>query len=123
MSKMHINRKNWLKKKIRTKKSLGVLGNLYRLIVFKSNKHIYGQLVDDNNNVTILSSSSIDNNINKKNIKSISKVDVSKEVGYSLAEKIEGKKINKIIFDRNGYRFHGRVKAMVDAIKEKGINI
>ena len=65
MSKMNINRKNWLKKKIRTKKSLGVLGNFYRLIVFKSNKHIYGQLVDDNNNVTILSSSSIDNNINK----------------------------------------------------------
>ena len=123
MSKMNIKRKNWLKKKTRTKKSLGVLGSFYRLVVFKSNKHIYGQLVDDNKHVTLLSSSSNDSTINKKNIKTKSKVEISKDVGSLLAEKIKDKKIKKIIFDRNGYRFHGRVKAMAEAIREKGINI
>ena len=120
---MNIKRKNWLKKKTRTKKSLGVLGSFYRLVVFKSNKHIYGQLVDDNKNVTLLSSSSNDSTINKKNIKIKNKVEISKDVGLLLAEKIKDKKIKKIIFDRNGYRFHGRVKAMAEAIREKGINI
>ena len=56
MSKTSIKRKNWVKKKSRTKKSLGVLGVYHRLIVFKSNKHIYCQLVDDNTNITVLSS-------------------------------------------------------------------
>ena len=120
---MSIKRKSWLKKKARTKKSLGVLGNYYRLIVFKSNKHIYGQLVDDNKNVTLLSSSSHDNSINKKDLKEKNKTEISKNVGYMLAEKIKDKKIKKIFFDRIGYRFHGRIKAMAEAIKEKGINI
>ncbi len=123
MSRMSIKRKSWLKKKARTKKSLGVLGNYYRLVVFKSNKHIYGQLVDDNKNVTLLSSSSHDNSLNKKDLKENNKTEISKIVGYMLADKIKDKKIKKIIFDRNGYRFHGRIKAMAEAIKEKGINI
>ena len=50
-------------------------------------------------------------------------MDKSTEVGYVLAEKIKGKKIKKVVFDRNGYQFHGRVKALVDALKEKGISI
>ena len=53
----------------------------------------------------------------------LSKTEISKIVGYMLADKIKDKKIKKIIFDRNGYRFHGRIKAMAEAIKEKGINI
>ena len=123
MSKMNLNRKNWLKKKTRTKKSLGVLGKYFRLVIFKSNRHIYGQLIDDNKNETLLSCSTKDK-IVAKNVKdSNTKVQNSKEIGYVLAEKIKDKKIKKIIFDRNGYRFHGRVKAVADGIKEKGISI
>ena len=118
-----MKRKNWIKKKSRTKKSLGVLGKYLRLVVFKSNKHIYGQLFDDNKNITVLSSSSNDNNFNKKEFLSKNKVDVSKEVGFLLGDKIKDKKIKKVIFDRNGYRFHGRVKALVDSVKAKGIEI
>ena len=102
MSKIHLKRKNWLKKKFRTKKSLGVLGQLPRLVVFKSNKHFYSQLVDDNNNKTILSASSKDRDFKIDNCKN---------------------KIDKIIFDRNGYLYHGRVKAAAEAIREKGIKI
>ena len=123
MAKTNIKRKNWLKKKARTKKSLGVLGDFPRLVIFKSNKHIYGQLIDDTTNLIVLSSSSKDNSIDKKVLKSKNKTEISTEVGYSLAVKIRDQKIKKIIFDRNGYRFHGRVKAIADAIKEKGINI
>ena len=123
MTKTNIKRKSWIKKKYRTKKSLGVLGLYPRLVVFKSNRHIYGQLIDDNSNTTILSVSSIDNVFNKKDKSSKSKLDVSKDVGDSLGNKIKEKKIKKIVFDRNGYRFHGRVKALAEAVREKGINI
>ena len=121
---MSINdkRKKYLKKKLRTKKSLGNLGKYPRLVVFKSNRHIYGQLLDDNKNLTLFSSSSMDNDLRKK-LKSKSKMDKSMEVGYPLAEKIKSNKIKKVVFDRNGYQFHGRVKALVEALKEKGISI
>ena len=115
-------RKKYLKKKLRSKKSLGNLGKYPRLVVFKSNKHIYGQLLDDNKNTTIFSSSSMDNDLRKK-LQSKNKMDKSIEVGYSLADKIKSNKIKKVVFDRNGYQFHGRVKALVDALKEKGVSV
>tara|TARA_Y100000590_G_scaffold455000_1_gene602827 strand:- start:285 stop:656 length:372 start_codon:yes stop_codon:yes gene_type:complete len=123
MSKTNIKRTNWLKKKVRTKKSLGDLGKYPRLIVFRSNKHIYGQLVDDNNNTTILSSSSKDKKLISAIKKNKNKIDQSKIVGSDLAEKIKKNKFDKIIYDRNGYRFHGRVKVIADTIKESGIKI
>ena len=122
MAKTSIKRRSWLKKRVRTKLSLGILGKYPRLVIFKSNKHIYGQLVDDNKHTTLLSSSTTDKDL-VKDLDSIStKVEESKIVGYSLAKKIKSKKIDKIIYDRNGYRYHGRVKALAEAIREKGIN-
>ena len=122
MAKTSIKRRSWLKKRVRTKLSLGILGKYPRLVIFKSNKHIYGQLVDDNKHTTLLSSSTTDKDL-VKDLDSIStKVEKSKIVGYSLAKKIKSKKIDKIIYDRNGYRYHGRVKALAEAIREKGIN-
>ena len=123
MSKTNIKRTNWLKKKVRTKKSLGNLGKYPRLIIFRSNKHIYGQLVDDSSNTTILSSSSKDKKLISMIKKNKNKIDQSKVVGSDLAEKIKKNKIDKIIYDRNGYRFHGRVKVIADTIKENGIKI
>ena len=123
MSKTNIKRTNWLKKKARTRKSLGNLGKYPRLIIFRSNKHIYGQLVDDNSNTTILSSSSKDKNIVSAIKKNKNKIEQSKVVGSDLAEKIKKNKIDKIIYDRNGYRFHGRVKVIADTIKENGVKI
>ena len=66
MAKMNLKRKNWLKKKTRTKKSLGVLGEYFRLVIFKSNRHIYGQLIDDSKNQTLLSCSTKDKIVAKK---------------------------------------------------------
>ncbi len=123
MSKMNIKKSNWIKKRVRTKKALGVLGKYPRLIVFKSNKHFYSQLLDDNNSATICSSSSNDKNMAKVIKKGLSKTEVSKEIGYDIAKKISDNKVKEVVFDRNGYQFHGRVKAFVDAVKEKGIKI
>ena len=122
MAKTNIKRKAWLKKRVRTKLSLGHLGKYPRLVVFKSNKHIYGQLVDDNTQKTLLSSSTKDKDLIKDLGAVSTKVEKSKIVGYSLAKKIKTQKIDKIVYDRNGYRYHGRVQAIADAIREKGIN-
>ena len=122
MAKTSIKRKAWLKKRARTKLSLGISGKYPRLVVFKSNKHIYGQLIDDNTQKTLLSSSTNDKDLAKDLSPISTKIEKSKIVGYSLAKKIKNKKIDKIIYDRNGYRYHGRVKALAEAIREKGIN-
>ena len=120
MSRMNVRKLNWLKKRVRTKHGLGALGKYPRLVVFKSNKHIYAQLVDDLASKTLLSSSTKDKDFDKK---SISKTEQSKEVGNILADKIKKNKIKIIVFDRNGYRYHGRVKALADSIREQGIKI
>ena len=121
MARTNIKRKNWLKKRVRTKLSLGRLGIYPRLVVFRSNKHIYGQLVDDMSSTTILSASTKSKSLSK-DLKSTSKTEQSKLVGYEIASQIKKNKIDKIIYDRNGYKYHGRVKALADAIREKGIN-
>tara|TARA_B110000263_G_C14848604_1_gene303082 strand:- start:3 stop:374 length:372 start_codon:yes stop_codon:yes gene_type:complete len=122
MAKTNIKRKNWLRKKTRTRNSLGTLGRYPRLVVFRSNKHIYGQLVDDNKRCTLLSCSTIDKDLSKDLKATKSKLEQSKVVGSALANKIKTNKIKKIVYDRNGYKYHGRVKAVADAIREKGVN-
>ena len=122
MAKTSIKRKAWLRKRVRTKLSLGNLGRYPRLVVFKSNRHIYAQLIDDNKQKTLLSSSTNDKDLTKDLASVSTKTEKSKIVGYSLAKKIKSQKIDKIIYDRNGYRYHGRVKALADAMREKGIN-
>ena len=121
MARTSIKLKNWLKKRIRTKKSLGTLGKYPRLVINKSNKHIYTQLVDDIKSITLLSSSSIEKDLISKD-KNKSKTDMSILVGNNIADKISSKRIKKIIFDRNGYKYHGRVKALAEAMRKKGIN-
>ena len=121
MARTSIKLRNWLKKRIRTKKSLGTLGKYPRLVINKSNKHIYTQLVDDIKSITLLSASSIEKDLISKD-KSKSKTDMSVLVGNNIADKISSKKIKKIIFDRNGYKYHGRVKAFAEAMRKKGIN-
>ena len=122
MARTNVKRKKWLRKRVRTKLSLGRLGSYPRLVIFRSNKHIYGQLIDDNKSHTLLSSSTKDENLGDK-LKNINgKIEKSKIVGYAIAEKIKKNKISKIVYDRNGYRYHGRVRALADAIREKGVN-
>ena len=115
----------WQKKRQRIKYRIMQknIGNYPRLVVYRSNTNIYAQLVDDEKNITVLSASSIDKNLKKSIDKAKNKIEKSKIVGESLAEKIKNAKIEKIIFDRNGYKYHGRVKALTEAIRSAEIII
>ena len=115
----------WQKKRQRIKYRIRQknISNHPRLVVYRSNTNIYAQLVDDEKNITVLSASSIDKNLKKSIDKAKNKIEKSKIVGESLAEKIKNAKIEKIIFDRNGYKYHGRVKALSEAIRSAEITI
>jgi len=92
-----------------------------RLVVFRSLKYIYGQLIDDDQNKVILSASNVGKKI-PKNIKDAkTKVDASKEVGKALGTLAVKSKIKEVIFDRNGYLYHGRIKALADGAREGGL--
>ena len=115
----------WQKKRQRIKYRIMQknIGNYPRLVVYRSNTNIYAQLVDDEKNITVLSASSIDKNLKKSIEKATNKTEKSKIVGESLAEKIKDANIERIIFDRNGYKYHGRVKVLAEAIRSAEIII
>ena len=87
-----------------------------RLCVFRSEKHIYAQLINDEKNKTIAAGSDLDF---KKN--SGSKIDKAKEVGKLIAKKAKDLKIEKVVFDRGGYKYHGRIKAVAEGAREGGL--
>jgi large subunit ribosomal protein L18 len=87
-----------------------------RLSVYRSNKEIYAQLVDDVNGVTLASVSSRD-----KEIKASSKAEAATAVGKSIAEKASKSGVETVAFDRNGYLYHGRVKVLAEAAREAGL--
>ena len=91
------------------------------MVVYRSNKHFECQIINDFENETIVSSSSRDKSLKKKIDKSKNKTGLSIVVGKNLAKLAKKKKISKVVFDRNGYPFHGRVKAFADAAREEGL--
>jgi len=117
--------KNWQNKRKRIKyRIMQKNRNDYpRLVVYRSNTNIYAQLVDDLKMTTLLSASSIDKDLKDPIKKAANKIEKSKIVGVAIAEKIQKAKINQIIIDRNGYKYHGRVKALTEAIRSADITI
>ena len=115
----------WQKKRQRIKYRIMQknIGSHPRLVVYRSNANIYAQLVDDEKGITVLSASSIDKSIKSLIDKATNKIEKSKIVGESLASKIKEAKIGRIVFDRNGYKYHGRVKALTEAIRSAEITI
>ena len=89
-----------------------------RLSVFRSNNHLYAQLIDDLNGNTIVSASSRDKDIKKG---SLTKTEISKSVGLSLGNKAVKAGLDKVGFDRGGYLYHGRVKSLADGAREAGL--
>ena len=92
-----------------------------RLVVFKSSKHIYAQLVDDMNQKTITGVSSLTNDVKAEVAKAGSKTEVAKIVGKKIATVGKDKKVENVVFDRNGYLYHGRIKAVAEAAREGGL--
>lgn len=92
-----------------------------RLVVYRSNRHFEGQIINDFESKTIISASSKDSSLKKAIASSKSKTEVSIIIGRTIAKKAIDSKIKKVVFDRNGYPFHGRVKAFADAAREEGL--
>jgi large subunit ribosomal protein L18 len=104
--------------KRRIRKNISGTADLPRLTVYRSNKQIYAQVIDDVRGVTIVSASSLKND----GAQSVAKIDQAKIVGKEVAEKAMAAGVEKrVVFDRNGYLYHGRVKSLADAAREGGL--
>jgi len=95
-------------------------GERKRLSVYRSSKHIYAQVIDDDQGVTLASASSIEETA-REGLKTGASVDAAKAVGKLIAERAKEKGIKDVVFDRGGYLYHGRVKALAEAAREGGL--
>jgi large subunit ribosomal protein L18 len=116
-----MNNKTSARQKIRyrIRKKVSGTTSTPRLSVFRSNTDIYAQLIDDNNGVTIAAASSKQKDINAQKAPKIEK---SKMVGEAIAKKAVELGVKKVVFDRSGYVYHGRVKAVADGAREGGLD-
>jgi len=106
--------------KQRIRKTISGTPERPRMTVFRSNKQIYVQLIDDLNGKTIVTASSRDKAIDNAKI---NKIEQAKEVGNLIAEKAKAASITEVVFDRNGYLYHGRIKSLAEAAREGGLKI
>jgi large subunit ribosomal protein L18 len=104
-----------IKIKFRIRKSVNGTAERPRLSVFRSNKQIYAQVINDLTGTTLVSASSL-------GLEKMAKIEQAQKVGTLLAEKAKAAGVEKVVFDRNGYLYHGRVKALADAARECGLN-
>lgn len=95
-------------------------GSQPRLSVFRSNKHIYAQVIDDKQGKTVASASSLEKDLREK-LKTGGDVAAAVEIGKLVAARAVAAGVTSVVFDRAGYRFHGRVKALADAARESGL--
>ena len=100
------------------KKLKRVSSERYRLSVYRQSKNISAQIIDDKNNKTLVSASSIEKDQNNK----IKKIDLSNKIAELLAKRAVEKKITKVYFDRGRYKYHGRIKGFADTLRKKGLS-
>ncbi len=105
------------KRKIRIRKKIRGTADKPRLVIFRSNKHLYAQIVDDQTATTLAAYSS-------HNLESSPRlsIETAKSVGENLAKRALDQNIKSVVFDRNGYHYHGRIKALADAARSGGLN-
>ena len=110
-----------LKNKIRIRKKISGTSERPRVAIFKSLKQVYAQLIDDSTGKTLVSVSSLSKDIATELKDAKGKVEKSKIVGKFLADKAKELKIENVVFDRSGYRYHGRVQAVAEGAREGGL--
>ncbi len=118
---MNTPRKLFEKRKARVRTALkNVTNGKPRLSVFRSGKHIYAQIIDDIKGTTVVSASTLDKEI-RDSLKKSSTVEAAGVIGKSIAERAVKNGVSEVVFDRGGYIFHGRVKALADAARAAGL--
>ncbi len=110
-----------LRRKTRVAYKVGLNSDRPRLYVFRSNKYIYAQIIDDVEGRTLVSASSLEPSI-RELAASETKTEQAKRIGKIISERAVASGIDKVVFDRNGFLYHGRVKAVSDGAREGGLN-
>ena len=108
------------RRKLRIRRKISGTPERPRLTVFRSLKHIYAQVIDDVAGKTLAHASTMAKDV-KPQTDEATKTDAAKLVGKAIAAQLKGKGVTKIVFDRNGYMYHGRIKALADAAREAGL--
>ena len=108
------------RKHLRVRKKISGTADCPRLCVYRSNSHIYAQIIDDTEGKTLVAASSLDKDVKSASANGGNK-EAAKLVGKSIGEKAVAKGIKTVCFDRGGYLFHGRVKELADAAREAGL--
>ena len=116
-----IKRKRRIRRKAAIRKRIFGNPEAPRLSVFKSNKHIYAQVIDDVTGTTIASASSLDKDV-KSSVNNCGNIESAKLVGKLIAERAQAKEVKEVVFDRGGYLYHGRVQALAEAAREAGLS-
>jgi len=106
----------------RVRKNIHGTPERLRLTIYRSLNHIYAQIIDDVAATTVVAASTLDKDIRAKISDGMSKVEESKLVGSMLADRAKAAKVTKVAFDRNGFLYHGRVKALAEAARESGLD-
>lgn len=109
------------RKKRNTRKILVRRNESPRLSVFRSDRHIYAQIIDDNKRQTIAAASTVDKQLAKGKLKATGNITAATLVGKLLAERAKAKGVETVVFDRGAYLYHGRIKALADAARENGL--
>ena len=109
-----------LKRKKRIRKKISGNPERPRLSVFRSSKHIYAQLIDDDSGVTLVAVSTLHPDVRQQE-KVKGKIEDAKRVGKMIADQAKAKGITEVVFDRNGFLYHGRVRALATAAREAGL--
>ena len=109
----------WLKRQQRIRFKLKKVTNRKRLSVFKSNNHIYAQIINDKQSITLASASSLEKNF--REIKDISKKEMAKKIGIEIAKRSIKKGIKTVFFDRGKYKYHGLVKIFAESARNEGL--
>lgn len=105
-----------IRRHVRVRKNIFGTSEIPRLNVFRSNKAIYAQVIDDSKGVTLVSSSSLE-----LKLQNGGNIEAAQKVGKDIAEKCKKAKINKVVFDRGGFLYHGRVAALAESAREAGL--
>ena len=108
-----------LRRKIRIRKKVSGTSERPRLVIFRSNTHVYAQIVNDENGTTLVSASTLGLSRNGENLHG--NIEGAEKVGREVARLAQEKNIKKVVFDRNGYIYHGKVKALADGARAGGL--
>lgn len=120
-AKGKIERRN--RRKFRIRRKIKGTNECPRLTVFRSNTHIYVQAIDDRSGRTLAQASSLNDEVVKGLVDGTGKIGVSFAVGKAIAQRLKEQNVSAAVFDRNGYLYHGRIKAIADGAREAGLTL